>query len=694
MIKITLASIAIGVSLLSACNGNDKPMEITPRVIEEPGNSSSATRNLSIDNGNQIEVPDAVDAPGGEQPANLIDGVTGSKFLSFSDSVTVIFSAVQPYPILGYNLISGNDAPLRDPASWTLEASNDNSTWIEMDSRSGQSFSGRGSKNEYDLSTNEDEYQYYRFMFDNSDDNVGIFQLAEIEFIVKADKPLVAVSSNKVKAERGEDVQFWDKSLANPTSWSWTFEGGTPATSDLRNPSVTFSSLGPKTVTLTAANNKGEATLVMESMVIIWDSQNPYAGYVEPSVSFVVEEPDHEGQAALERVIPDLEEVIHDISLEIAKILYLDVTEIPVFKSVTFSTGDYDAIASKSDKDGDPQHMLLKFDVKHMANKAADGDEALRNEILGILWHELTHGYNSSPRSGGYVEGSDYHSYTEGLADYIRIKAGYNEHKRAGIGWMETWNDDAYNQTSFFIEWVANSHLNIDFIYLFNKTTIDLETWDFDVAFKSIFGEDRGAFVVLAQYQDYLKTQGISPPYPTGVEGYTNFAVDDGVMISTNATAVVVPAWGAYESADKLNDNNVNTKANLFIEETWWLETYAPELSPIKVVDTVTVTFELPEAKLLQKYGVTTGNDNPHRDPTLWTISGSSDGITWTVLDTNQYPEAPGRLTTYINDIDNATKAYKFYQFSFENTLEADNVGGDNGRLIQIGELSLLTSDL
>ena len=447
-----------------------------------------------------------------------------------------------------------------------------------------------------------------------------------------------------------------------------------------------------KTLTLAAANDKGEATLEQESTVVIWDPQNPFAGYVKPSVSFLVEEPDHEGQAALERVMPDLEELIHDISLDIAKILYKDITEIPVFKSVTFVTKDYEYPASKGDKDGDPQHMVLTFDVKHIANKAADGDEALRNEILGVLWHELTHGYNSSPRTGGYVEGTDYHSYTEGLADYIRIKAGYNEHKRGGIGWIESWNDSAYNQTSFFIEWVANSHRNTDFIYLFNKSTKDLEEWSFDAAFKGIFGEDRGAFVILAEYQEYLKTQGISPPYPTGVEGYDNFAVDEGVTISSNATAVVVPAWGAFETADKLNDNNINTKANFFLEETWWLEQYAPEISPINDIDAVTVTFELPEPKLLQKYGVTTGNDNPHRDPTLWTVSGSSDGITWTALDTNQYPNNPERLTTYISDVENVSEAYQFYQFSFEHTLEGDNIGGDNGRLIQIGELSLLTA--
>ena len=688
MNKLTLVSIAIGVSLLSACNGNDKPMEITPRVIEDAVSSTSALRNLSVDAGNQIISPDSVDSPASEGVSNLIDGAAGSKFLSFSNSVTVVFSAVKAYPVLGYKLISGNDAPERDPVTWTLEGSNDNNTWVEIDSRSGQSFSSRGSTNDYDLSTNESEYQHYRFKFDNSDANAGLFQLAEIQLLVKADKPLVAFSSNKLRAEKEEEIQFWDKSLANPTSWSWTFEGGTPATSNERNPSVTFSSFGPKTVTLIAANDKGEATLVKESTVVIWDPQNPWAGYLKPAVTLVAHAAEHDGQAAFNRVMPDINDVIHDISLAVAKVLYKDVTEAPLFKTVTFETGEYDFPAAKS---GTDQDMILLMDVGHLANKAAEGDEALRNEVIGMLWHELTHGYNNSPNSGQYAAGDEYHSYLEGLADYMRIKSGFNEHKRGGIEWVADWNSNAYNQTSFFLEWVANSHRNTDFIYLFNKAAGELEKWSFDAAFKSIFGEDRGVAVLWAEYHHALK---IEPPFPTAVTGYRNFATDEGVAITTNATTVIIAAFGAEEGVDKLNDNNVKIKFNAFLEETWWLEQYAPELSPINDIDNVDVVLELPEAITLHKYSVTTGNDNPQRDPTSWIVSGSMDGASWTQLDTDNYPVNPERLITYHYDIDEGAATYKYYQFSFENIqAESDNIGGDNGRLIQIGELALLTAN-
>lgn len=46
-------------------------------------------------------------------------------------------------------------------------------------------------------------------------------------------------------------VNFSDKSTANPESWEWTFEGGTPSTSTERNPQgITYSAPGLYTVTL------------------------------------------------------------------------------------------------------------------------------------------------------------------------------------------------------------------------------------------------------------------------------------------------------------------------------------------------------------------------------------------------------------------------------------------------------------
>ena len=50
-----------------------------------------------------------------------------------------------------------------------------------------------------------------------------------------------AFTADNTTVNEGDAVQFTDGSTNNPTSWSWTFSGGTPETSTAENPSVSLS---------------------------------------------------------------------------------------------------------------------------------------------------------------------------------------------------------------------------------------------------------------------------------------------------------------------------------------------------------------------------------------------------------------------------------------------------------------------
>lgn len=52
----------------------------------------------------------------------------------------------------------------------------------------------------------------------------------------------------------GETVQFTDMSYNTVSGWTWTFQGGTPATSTAENPTVVYSTPGTYQVVLTATN--------------------------------------------------------------------------------------------------------------------------------------------------------------------------------------------------------------------------------------------------------------------------------------------------------------------------------------------------------------------------------------------------------------------------------------------------------
>ncbi|MBQ6277271.1 MAG: PKD domain-containing protein [Bacteroidales bacterium] len=78
--------------------------------------------------------------------------------------------------------------------------------------------------------------------------------------VYEAVPPVADFSASETQITAGNSVTFTDLSENIPTSWSWTFEGGTPATSNLQNPTVTYSEPGEYTVTLVASNAFGSDT--------------------------------------------------------------------------------------------------------------------------------------------------------------------------------------------------------------------------------------------------------------------------------------------------------------------------------------------------------------------------------------------------------------------------------------------------
>ncbi len=69
--------------------------------------------------------------------------------------------------------------------------------------------------------------------------------------------PTADFAANVTEAGVPITVNFFDKSVNIPTSWSWTFEGGNPANSTLQNPIVSYQTPGNYDVGLTVTNPAG-----------------------------------------------------------------------------------------------------------------------------------------------------------------------------------------------------------------------------------------------------------------------------------------------------------------------------------------------------------------------------------------------------------------------------------------------------
>ena len=67
----------------------------------------------------------------------------------------------------------------------------------------------------------------------------------------------------------GSTVHFTDLSFGNPTSWHWTFEGGTPSSSSEQNPAITYHTQGLFAVSLTANNSSSSHTLTRNDYIMV-----------------------------------------------------------------------------------------------------------------------------------------------------------------------------------------------------------------------------------------------------------------------------------------------------------------------------------------------------------------------------------------------------------------------------------------
>ncbi|HEV8583002.1 MAG TPA: PKD domain-containing protein [Thermoanaerobaculia bacterium] len=79
----------------------------------------------------------------------------------------------------------------------------------------------------------------------------------------------------------GTPVTFADQSSGAPTGWQWTFQDGSPFTAVTAGPQVTFNSVGPKTVTLTANNNLGPGNTKSKTVTVL--DPTPVIGQISAS---------------------------------------------------------------------------------------------------------------------------------------------------------------------------------------------------------------------------------------------------------------------------------------------------------------------------------------------------------------------------------------------------------------------------
>ncbi|MGA5130272.1 GH92 family glycosyl hydrolase [Streptomyces olivoreticuli] len=150
-----------------------------------------------------------------------------------------------------------------------------------------------------------------------------------------------------------------------------------------------------------------------------------------------------------------------------------------------------------------------------------------------------------------------------------------------------------------------------------------------------------------------------------GIDGSDTAGIPGNVTDKVTAVRASGENAAAGEVKENLIDGEPTTKWLVF-ERTPWLE------------------FELSEPVTAVRYALTSANDAPGRDPREWTLQGSDDGHSWTVLDSRKDVSFEKRLQTKEFSFTNRAP-YRQYR------LDITRNGGDG--ITQLAELQLATAD-
>ncbi|AGZ44993.1 alpha-1,2-mannosidase [Actinoplanes friuliensis DSM 7358] len=186
-----------------------------------------------------------------------------------------------------------------------------------------------------------------------------------------------------------------------------------------------------------------------------------------------------------------------------------------------------------------------------------------------------------------------------------------------------------------------------------------------------------GGSALAAAAESFTSSFETGEPQPTWTDTVDADAGSEGVdgtvvvgmpgSLRSHVTAIAVNAQpNSSEGANNLNDGDSATK---------WL------------VDTPTswAQYTLDAPAEVIKYALTSANDSPERDPRDWTLQGSTDGETWTTVDTQTGQTFTERFQTKTYTVADPA-SFPIYRLNI--------TGHPSGNLTQLAELELADANV
>lgn len=173
------------------------------------------TNNTWVEYSGELTTGGTATASGENLPdegvAKAFDDSSSTKWLVFATTgwIQYRFAASATHLVTKYALTSGNDDATRDPKDWTLQGSNNGTTWTTVDTVTGELFASRGLRKEFICDTpGSTAYEYFRLDITLNNGSGSIIQLAELQLY-----------KDRFLPERQNIINGLDSAQAEGTGW-------------------------------------------------------------------------------------------------------------------------------------------------------------------------------------------------------------------------------------------------------------------------------------------------------------------------------------------------------------------------------------------------------------------------------------------------------------------------------------------
>ncbi|OPZ78495.1 MAG: F5/8 type C domain protein [Actinobacteria bacterium ADurb.Bin444] len=254
-------------------------------------------------------------------------------------------------------------------------------------------------------------------------------------------------------------------------------------------------------------------------------------------------------------------------------------------------------------------------------------------DFSGTSWVQVSFGAPTSLTSYSFTSANDYSTRDP----YNWTLSGSND----GVTWtvIETRSAQTF----------ASRYLKRDFTLA--KASAGYLQFRFDIVCKS------GSITQLANLQVFGQATATTTETTPSTEPATSTVLAELAPTSFAARG----ENGTKEGTAKLFDHTASTKWLDFSGTTW-----------------IQVSFNEPRA--LESYSFTSANDRSERDPRNWTLSGSNDGVTWTVIESRTSQSFATRLLQRDFVLAAKSEAFKHYRF---------DIVCKSGSITQLADLEL-----